>query len=541
MNKFSRPLGRCAIALLAATAIPLTSPPARADRDIREDRELRTGGGSERSRDDSRDRESRRTADEAARRSRDSGGDTRRSAESAGKASGGGSAKADAAQKDGQKDAQNEAQKNDAKRAEDAAKADADSRKEAAKIAEDAAKAQADAEEDAAKDAEDASREAAKERIESAGRDGGERYLVERGLDGRERLPGEVLVIDRSEAAAAVRAAGYTVRNAQSFGAGREALLRVAVPAGQNIEKTVERLQQLLPTASVAPNHIFRPSQAGASAAAVGPALPNAAAGATPSAAEVRRAIGILDTGVDTRTPGLARAVLRRQAFAGATYIPRAHGTLVAERAMRQGAPLAVADVFGADGDNRLVAPTDAVAGAIAWLMAERVPVINISIEGPDNAVMALLVRRAIESGITVVAAAGNSGPAAAPVYPAAYPGVIAVTAINDRDEVYRRANRGDYISFAAPGVNVVSQAGSYDSQPVSGTSFAAPEVAAVIADRLTRPRADGRMPPPDVVLAELRHAARDLGPTGRDPVYGWGAIPLDPAPAVARPGASSP
>jgi len=408
-----------------------------------------------------------------------------------------------------------------AKAAEDAAKAGADAREEAAKVAEDDAEDLARAAEDAAKDAEDAAEDAEEERHERAENSDrlGERYLLERDSEGRERLPGEVLMIGRADAVARVRAAGYQLRGQRRLADRDELLLRVGVPAGLSVEQAVRRLQELEPAASVAPNHVYRPSQAAAAARAL------AAEPARGGSASLQRTIGILDTGVDTRSDLLASAVLRSQSFTGSPYTPRAHGTLVAELAAARGARLAVADVFGADGEQRLVAPADAIAAAIAWLMAEQVPVINISIEGPDNSVMALMVQRATQAGIAVVAAAGNGGPAAAPVYPAAYADVIAVTAIDAQDRVYRRANRGAYISFAAPGVDVISNAGSYDRRPVSGTSFAAPRAAAVIAERLFAGRGDGGPLPSKEVLAELRHRARDLGAAGRDPVFGWGAI----------------
>jgi minor extracellular protease Epr len=118
-----------------------------------------------------------------------------------------------------------------------------------------------------------------------------------------------------------------------------------------------------------------------------------------------------------------------------------------------------------------------------------------------------------------LVAAAGNGGPAAAPAYPAAYPGVIAVTAVDEQGRVYRRANRGGYIAFAAGGVHVENRYSKASSATVSGTSFAAPRVAAEIASRLAA------QPRPEVqqVLDRLHSEAVDLGEAGRDPVYGWG------------------
>ena len=98
----------------------------------------------------------------------------------------------------------------------------------------------------------------------------------------------------------------------------------------------------------------------------------------------------------------------------------RAHGTAVAQLAASQSATVAVADVFGVDRRNQLVAPAELIAAALDWMLAQHVRVVNISIEGPYNAVLDFVVQDAIARGTVVVAAAGNGGPSAAPAYPAA-------------------------------------------------------------------------------------------------------------------------
>lgn len=520
--------------LLAFALCPLLACPSAVARDggeVREVRESRTQRDAREARDRTdreRSREADREARDAARSSgKDSGGGDRSSggggsdgggttptasgsATSRSSSSGGGG-ETDAAK------AKADADKAQAKRTEEADKQAADAAKEAAKEAEDAAKDAADAAEDEAKDAEHGD-----DRIDLVADDrlrSGEPLAVEHGMDGRERIAGEVLMIDRSAAVARVQAAGYRLRSERPVPGRDETIARVQLRAGQSVEQALRQLQGIAPQGLFAPNHVFRPSQVDAgrdAARPVAPALKPAAGNGRPFS------VGIIDTGADLGAAPIAAAVSRSRSFVGSDYLPRGHGTLVAEIAAAGGARLALADVFGADADQRLVAPADAIAGAIAWLIDERAEVINISIEGPDNPVMGLMVRRALAAGIVIVAAAGNGGPAAPPVYPAAYPGVVAVTAIDGRDQVYRRANRGPYISFAAPGVNVVSSAGSFGGQPVSGTSFAAPAVAATIARDL---RGGDASSAADAVLARLRAAARDLGAAGYDPVYGWGAV----------------
>jgi subtilisin family serine protease len=232
--------------------------------------------------------------------------------------------------------------------------------------------------------------------------------------------------------------------------------------------------------------------------------------------------VGIIDTGADISWPALTRSIVQTEGFADGGYTSRTHGTLVSEIVARSGVQLTVADVFGVDADNRLIAPAAAIASAIDWLVESHVRVINISIEGPDNLVLAHVIKRALAADVAIVAAAGNSGPGAAPAFPAAYPGVIAVTAVDEKGLVYRRANRGDYIAFAARAVRVASEyesAASKAAKTISGTSFASPVVAAAIARRL-----EGSAGLQDVI-ASLRNEARDLGAPGRDATYGWGEL----------------
>ncbi|MBA4748553.1 MAG: S8 family serine peptidase, partial [Sphingopyxis sp.] len=149
------------------------------------------------------------------------------------------------------------------------------------------------------------------------------------------------------------------------------------------------------------------------------------------------------------------------------------------------------------------------------------VPVINISLSGPRNPVVASAVARITKRGHVIVAAAGNDGPAAPPVFPGAYEGVVGVTAVDGANRVYRYANRGNYIDFSARGVAVSAIDADGALRDATGTSFAAPVIAARLAAQLRKPDAAASQ----LAIRALEAQARDLGAPGRDPIFGAGLI----------------
>jgi hypothetical protein len=116
---------------------------------------------------------------------------------------------------------------------------------------------------------------------------------------------------------------------------------------------------------------------------------------------------------------------------------------------------VAVAGVFAADPEGVPTADVVALVSGLDWLAGRRTPVINMSFAGEPNTVVALALRRAIAGHAVVVAAAGNGGATAAPAFPAAEAGVIAVTAVDSHAQPYAEANHGSYVAFAAPGVRL--------------------------------------------------------------------------------------
>jgi subtilisin family serine protease len=163
---------------------------------------------------------------------------------------------------------------------------------------------------------------------------------------------------------------------------------------------------------------------------------------------------------------------------------------------------------------------TDRVVLAFATLTRAGVAVINVSLVGPRNNALARVVSAVQARGVLVVAAVGNDGPAAPPLYPAALPGVIAVTGVDAHDRVLPEAGRGHHVVFAAPGADLRAADLQHGYVLVRGTSYAAPIVAGLLGGLLGPEPGGGPR-----ALQALQVTARDLGSRGRDEVYGYGLV----------------
>jgi hypothetical protein len=238
--------------------------------------------------------------------------------------------------------------------------------------------------------------------------------------------------------------------------------------------------------------------------------------------------IAVIDGGVDTQHPELAGLNVDTFDAIGRGDRIHAHGTsivgAIAARARLRGtAPgvhILAARAFGTQRSS-MDGTTSDIVKAIEWAMSRNARIINMSFAGENNALIERRLTMARGRGIILVAAAGNNGPTAPPQYPAALPGVIAVTATDEDDRLYRSAVRGNHIAIAAPGVNLVLPTVGGDCRITSGTSFSAAEITGVIALMLERnPSLTA-----DAVRRALVSTARDLGAPGIDPLFGAGLV----------------
>jgi len=348
-----------------------------------------------------------------------------------------------------------------------------------------------------------------------------ERVVIEVDADGFRYRQGEVLAMDLDPAdLERVRDLGYQVVAMTPLD-GVNSVLYVLRGARRSTE-AVEELATAAPKSVFGLNHLF--GVAGTSTSAERRTIP----AAPPAMSACHCRIGMIDTGVDSAHPELRGMNLHQHGFGGSSVKSRAHGSGVASVIARlSGSSSGATDLYVADifADSSQAGSAASVTEGLSWLAGTGVGVINISLTGPANPVVSRMVQRLQAKGMVLVAAAGNDGPAAPPVFPAAYAGVVAVTAVDDHSLPYRYANRGDYVMFAARGVavRVAGASGSY--QTVSGTSFASPAVAALLARTLTSPDPLKA----SKAVAGLGSRAVDLGAPGRDPVFGLGLISTTP------------
>ncbi|NCO21023.1 MAG: S8 family serine peptidase, partial [Rhodobacterales bacterium] len=296
-----------------------------------------------------------------------------------------------------------------------------------------------------------------------------------------------------------------------------------------------------LPTGNTADfNHYYR-TDAGAALACDGPHCPGfelvgwTDAAALPGCGAGAR-IGLIDTGINPahETFAAGRLTVLSDATGGQPPSGRQHGTAVAAiligqpdsrspGVVPQASVIAIDAFHKTRGDER--SDVFSLVDAMDRLSTQDVDVINMSLSGPPNIVLERMITRLTARGIVIVAAAGNDGPRAKPVFPGAYDPVLTVTAVDRNGAVYRRAGQGPHVDFAAPGVGVWTAASVRGARDKTGTSFAAPFVTAAVAIL--------RSEYPDMTVGKvartLAATARDLGAPGRDDVFGVGLVQLAP------------
>jgi subtilisin family serine protease len=261
--------------------------------------------------------------------------------------------------------------------------------------------------------------------------------------------------------------------------------------------------------------------------------------------------VAVLDTGVDRDHPDLAPNLVGGRDIVNGDADPsddNGHGTAVAGvvgaatgngsgvAGVAWNAKIMPVKVLGPNGTGL----DGNIAAGITWATDQGADIINLSLGGfGSSTALAQAVDYALAHDVVVVAAAGNES-AGVPSYPAAIPGVLAVTATDAQGRFAWFSNHGPWITLAAPGIDIPTTAMASGPAPaiapVTGTSFSSPIVAGVAG--LVRERHPAWSW--DKVAYEVVRTARDAGPAGADDAYGFGIVDAAAALDVGPHGAIS-
>ena len=352
-----------------------------------------------------------------------------------------------------------------------------------------------------------------------------ERETVEADPSGQPILRRQVGALSPTPAALDVaRAAGFTVLRTESLEALGLTLVVLQAPEGLSTARALRKLRELDPAGEYDYNHLYLGAGFQAEEALPAPAAPPEPASPAPDAARV----GLIDSGVDTAHPVLSGVAIVRHGCDGDSH-PAPHGTAVASllvgkgdafESVIPGATLYAADIFCGHGGGSL----SLLAVELDWMAREKVAVVNISLVGAKSILLTGLVRAMTARGFLLVAAVGNDGPTAPPLYPAAYPDVVGVTGVDKEHKVLPEACRGEQVDFAAAGADLEAAAVDGKYEEIRGTSFATPIVAGLLARTLQAPDPEAAR----AALDALATTALDIGNNGTDPSYGKGLVGAD-------------
>ncbi len=297
-------------------------------------------------------------------------------------------------------------------------------------------------------------------------------------------------------------------------------VVRFRIRDTRSIADVVQQLSTDARVQTSQPNYVFTASQAAVKAAPL--SVPQYApqkmhlAEAHKFAQGKGVKIAVIDTAIEATHPALNGAIVATLDALGETKsVPELHGTSIAgiigARAelmgMAPAASILNVRAFAKGSTVSAQSHTLAILKGLDWAVLNGARVINMSFAGPNDPILGQAIAAAIKRGAVIVAAAGNGGPDALAAYPGAYLNVIAVTAIDSSDTLYKNANHGTYIAVAAPGVDIIGAAPKGTYEISSGTSMAAAHVSGLAALMIEKnPKAT-----PQDILTQLSKSARRL------------------------------
>lgn len=354
------------------------------------------------------------------------------------------------------------------------------------------------------------------------------------GANERRLVPDEVVIelsnsVSTQQVDALQRRFNLTRIESQSFQLSNTTLYRWRIPDRRSVATVVRALEGDRLVASAQPNYVFA-LQDSDTRGEGDPAQYELAKLHLPQAHALARGgsvlVAVIDSSIDVKHPELIGSIADSFDAPAIPAAPHKHGTAIA------GLIAAHGRLVGAAPDAKILAirafdakdvgaesTTFNILKGIDWAAAHGARIINMSFAGPADPAIHRALEAAHKKGIVLIAAVGNAGVKSPPLYPAADPNVIAVSATDPEDRLFEQSNRGRHVAVAAPGAQILVAApgGGYDVS--SGTSYSAAEISGIVALMIQR---KGDLTPAQVRNI-LRATAKDLGPKGPDTMFGAG------------------
>ena len=239
--------------------------------------------------------------------------------------------------------------------------------------------------------------------------------------------------------------------------------------------------------------------------------------------------IGILDTGIDENNKAFEGIILKGYNIYSKNFDTtdnNGHGTYISGIIAsslsgvnndKKNCKLLPVKIIG---ENGLGTYEDTASGII-WAADNNADIINISAGGYAKSNLLLdAIDYAISKGCIIIASGGNEG-INMDLYPAAYPEVIAVSALGIDGKIWPHSNQGDYIDVCAPGENIASFGIGGNYIYSSGTSASCAIVSALAAMIIS----ENNDLPSTYIPELIFQSAKDIGTAGKDIIYGFGKI----------------
>ena len=321
-----------------------------------------------------------------------------------------------------------------------------------------------------------------------------------------------------------------TLLETQSFALTGRSLQRWRIDGTNSVRATLGGVKSFTRISTAQPNFLYRfgqsqpPAQPSAATQYVVPKLHLLEAHRITNGDDVL--VAVIDSKIDGSHPDLAGVIVDEYDVLGAPAPGHMHGTgmagaIAAHNKLVGVAPkvrLLAVRAFSGDKESAQGTTFNILKG-LDWAASKNARIVNMSFAGPPDPMFRDMLAKAHARGIVLIAAVGNAGPHSPPLYPAADPDVIGVTATDADDKLLPQANRGPQVTVAAPGVQVLEPAPDAGYQVTTGTSVAAAHASGVAALLLARnPKLT-----PDGVRRDLIRSARAI--PGKRSEVGAGVI----------------